>query len=74
MDLKLTLLKRHCYSRNSDNRVKDKCDANPSECAVAMCDKSGCKAELITTNSGNLEELDKEQPDGPFSCPVVKGK
>ncbi|KAJ7389541.1 hypothetical protein OS493_030926 [Desmophyllum pertusum] len=68
------VIKRHCYSRNGYNRVKDDCDANPSECAVAMCDKSGCKAELITTNSSNLEELDKEQPDGPFSCPVCQVK
>ncbi|KAJ7389540.1 hypothetical protein OS493_030925 [Desmophyllum pertusum] len=45
-----------------------------------MCEKSGCKAELITANSGNLEEPVKPvgpaKPDGPFSCPVctIKGR
>ncbi|KAJ7389542.1 hypothetical protein OS493_030927 [Desmophyllum pertusum] len=63
---------RHCYSREGYDRVKGYCDKPGKNCAIAMCDSSGCKAELITTNSGNLKEPLKpvKQPDGPFRCPV----
>ncbi|KAJ7389539.1 hypothetical protein OS493_030924 [Desmophyllum pertusum] len=45
-------IERHCYSREGYNRVKGYCDKPGKNCALAMCDNSGCKAELITTNAG----------------------
>ena len=42
--------KRHCYSREDYEDAKASCEADdPTECVVAMCDTSGCKAQLITS-------------------------
>ncbi|XP_078382917.1 uncharacterized protein LOC144665549 [Oculina patagonica] len=53
---------RYCYSREDYNDLKDYCDSNPAACTMAMCDQSGCYAELA--NSA------EQEPTGQFMCPV----
>lgn len=45
-------VKRFCASRDDLNTIKSRCDSSSSFddfCAVAMCDESGCNAQLSTT-------------------------
>lgn len=45
-------VKRFCASRGDLNTIKRRCDRSSSFddfCAVAMCDESGCNAQLNTT-------------------------
>ncbi|KAL9956054.1 hypothetical protein ACROYT_G037474 [Oculina patagonica] len=39
---------RTCYTRATYNRIKNDCEKS-GECSIAMCDTSGCKAELPTS-------------------------
>lgn len=52
----LHMLKRSCASRDEFDKIKRDCDRmtilTGSECTVAMCEESGCRAELPVHKPG----------------------
>ena len=68
----VTTYRRGCTSRKRYNSDKDFCDKHPERCSVAMCDKSGCKAEFAVQGISwllclvNIFHSENEQFKAPF--------